>query len=220
LLRHTDASDSRIRVIHHGVDPVPPATPEEQQTFRQHVLGLQPNERFFLSVGAIQVRKNIANIVLALKQLPDYRLVLAGADGYGAEAIHSLIAREGLSGRIVRTGHASRETLRLLYSTATAQVFPSLEEGFGMPILEAMSCGLPVITSNCSAMPEVAGDAAVLVDPRNVSEIAEAMRRVAKDEPFAADLQRRGRARAKQFTWARCAAQTWDVYREALGEGK
>jgi glycosyltransferase involved in cell wall biosynthesis len=216
LLRHTDASDSRIRVIHHGVDPVPPATPEEQQAFRSQVLGLPPNERFFLNVGAIQVRKNIANIVLALRQLPDYRLVLAGADGYGAEAIHEEIAREGLSARVVRTGHASRETLRLLYSTAAALVFPSLEEGFGMPILEAMSCGLPVITSNGSAMPEVAGDAAVLVDPLNISEIAAAMRRVAEDEPFAADLQRRGQARARLFTWAKCAAETWDVYREVL----
>ncbi|MGH9785353.1 MAG: glycosyltransferase family 4 protein [Terriglobia bacterium] len=218
LLRHTDASDSRIRIIHHGVDPIPPATAAEQQAFRQSVLGLRPEEKFFLNVGAIQVRKNVANIVLALKRLPDYRLVLAGADGYGAEAVHSLIEREGVSGRVVRTGHASRQTLRLLYSAAAALVFPSLEEGFGMPILEAMSCGLPVVTSNCSAMPEVAGDAAVCVDPRSVSEIAAAMRRVAEDEPFAADLRRRGHARAKLFTWAKCAGQTWDVYREVLGE--
>ena len=219
LLRHTNASDERIRVIHHGVGPIPPATPEEQQAFRKQMLGFQPNEKFFLNVGAIQVRKNVANIVLALKRLPDYRLVLAGGDGYGAEAIHALIEREGMSQRTLRLGHASAETLRLLYSTATALVFPSLEEGFGMPILEAMSCGLPVITSNCSAMPEVAGDAAILVDPHNVSEIAEAMRRVAEDELLAADLQRRGRARAKLFTWAKCGAQTWGVYREALGQG-
>ena len=225
LLRHTNASDGRIRVIHHGVDPIPPAstrtsTPastEEQQAFRRKVLGFAEDEKFFLNVGVIQTRKNIANIVLAAARLPGCRLVLVGGDGYGADAIHSLIEREGMSGRVVRLGHASAETLRLLYSAATALVFPSLEEGFGMPILEAMSCGLPVITSNCSAMPEVAGDAAALVDPRNVSEISEAMRRVAEDEALVTDLRRRGRERAASFSWARCARETWQVYQEAVG---
>ena len=144
--------------------------------------------------------------------------MLAGGDGYGAEAIHSLIEREGLSGHVVRLGHASPDTLRVLYSTATALVFPSLEEGFGMPILEAMSCGLPVITSNCSAMPEVGGDAALYVDPRNVPEISEAMRRVAEDESLASNLRCRGRERASLFTWAKCAEQTWEMYRHILGE--
>ena len=221
LLRHTDAREERIRVIHHGVDPIHPATPpaplDEQQAFRLQVLGFGKDERFFLNVGAIQVRKNVASIVLALKRLPDYRLVLAGGDGYGAATVHALIEREGLSGRVVRLGHASPRTLRLLYSTATALVFPSLEEGFGMPILEAMSCGLPVITSNCSSMPEVGGDAALYVDPRNVSEIGEAMRRVAQDELLASDLRQRGRERASLFTWKKCAEQTWEVYRDALG---
>lgn len=221
LLQHTEAPAERIRVIHHGVDPISPATPptspDEQLAFRKQVLGFEGSEKFFLNVGAIQVRKNVANIVLALKRLPGYRLVLAGGDGYGAEAIHSLIEREGLSGRVVRLGHASSDTLRLLYSTATALVFPSLEEGFGMPILEAMSCGLPVITSNCSAMPEVGGNAALYVDPRNVPEISDAMRRVAEDESLATDLRQRGRERASLFTWGKCAEQTWDVYREAMG---
>lgn len=220
LLQHTGAREECIRVIHHGVDSISPATPEEQQAFRKRILGFGENEKFFLNVGAIQVRKNVANIVLALKRLPGYRLVLAGGDGYGAEAIHSLIEREGLSGRVVRLGHASPDTLRLLYSTATALVFPSLEEGFGMPILEAMSCGLPVITSNCSAMPEVGGDAALYVDPRNVSAISEAMRRVAEDELLAANLRWRGHERASLFTWVKSAAQTWEVYQEALGAGQ
>ena len=218
LLRHTEARKERIRVIHHGVDAVPPATAEEQQAFRERVLGFRKNEKFFLNIGAIQVRKNVANIVLALKQLPEYRLVLAGGDGYGAAAIHSRIEQEGMAGRVLRLGHASRQTLHLLYSAAAALVFPSLEEGFGMPVLEAMSCGLPVITSNCSAMPEVGGEAAVYVDPRNVPELSEAMRRVAEDEAMAADLRRRGRERASLFRWTKCAQQTWDVYREALRE--
>ena len=216
LLKHTPASDGRICVIHHGVEPIPAASPEEQRAFRGQVLGLDEEEKFFLNVGAIQVRKNIANIVLAAKRIPGCRLVLAGGDGYGAEAIRALIEKEGMSGRVIRLGHASSETLRLLYSTATALVFPSVEEGFGMPVLEAMSCGLPVITSNCSAMPEVAGEAAVLVDPHKVSEISEAMRRVAENESLAADLRQRGRKRAAFFTWEKCARETWQVYEEAL----
>lgn len=219
LLRHTNASDERIRVIHHGVDPIPAASAEEQRAFRKDVLGLGEQEMFFLNVGAIQVRKNIANIVLAAARLPECRLVLAGGDGYGAEEIHALIEREGMSGRVIRLGHAAPETLRLLYSTATALVFPSLEEGFGMPVLEAMSCGLPVVTSNCSAMPEVAGEAAVCVDPHDVAEIAAAMRHVAQDASLAAELRRRGRERAAAFSWEKCARETWSVYQEVLREG-
>ena len=142
--------------------------------------------------------------------------MLAGGDGFGAEQVHALIAKEGLTARVLRLGHTPPATLRLLYSTATALVFPSLEEGFGFPILEAMSYGLPVITSNCSAMPEVAGDAALLVNPANVSEIREAMHRVTEDESLAADLRVRGVARAALFRWERCAAETWEVYQEAL----
>jgi len=95
-------------------------------------------------------------------------------------------------------------------------VFPSLEEGFGFPILEAMSYGCPVITSNCSSMPEVAGNAALLVDPRDVAQIQESMRRVAEDKELAADLRVRGFERAHRYSWSRCAMQTWEVYQDLL----
>ncbi|MBI3896525.1 MAG: glycosyltransferase family 4 protein [Acidobacteria bacterium] len=218
LVQYDPALDSKIRVIHHGVDPARPVAPAEQDAFRERVLGFGKGEKFFLNVGAIQVRKNIANIVLALKELPDFRLVLVGGDGYGAEQIHALIRQEGMEERVRRLGHQQPETLRLLYSAATALVFPSLEEAFGLPILEAMSYGLPVITSRNSALPEVAGDAALYVDPQNASEIGEAMRRVTEDEALASDLSRRGKQRAALFSWEKCARQTWDVYREVLEE--
>jgi len=216
LLQHTKASDSRIRVVHHGVDPPRILSPQELDAFRADVLGLKPGERFFLNVGTIQTRKNVANIALALRSLPGYRLVLAGGEGYGAEEITALIEKEGLAARIIRLGHAATDRLRLLYSTARALVFPSLEEGFGFPIVEAMSYGLPVITSNCSSMPEVAGDAALLVDPRDVSQIAEAMRRLIDDDALYSALRIRGWHRVAQFSWEKCARETWAVYEEAL----
>jgi glycosyltransferase involved in cell wall biosynthesis len=216
LLRHTSAVDSKIRVVHHGVDVPQPASAPEQREFRERVLRLESGEQFFLSVGAIQVRKNVRNILLALRETTSIRLVLAGGEGHGAGEIANLIEREGLASRIVRLGHASMAQLRLLYSTALALVFPSLEEGFGFPILEAMSYGLPVLTSDCSSMPEVAGDAALLVNPLDVAEIAGAMSKLAEDEALRADLQRRGYQRAAQFTWQKCAQQTWAVYEEVL----
>jgi glycosyltransferase involved in cell wall biosynthesis len=218
LLQHTAAVPEKIRVVHHGADPPRIPSDSEQNTFRERVLGLQPEEKYFLNVGTIQVRKNVLNLALALGRLPGYRLVLAGGEGYGAEQILARIEKEGLGSRVIRLGHASADQLRLLYSTASALVFPSLEEGFGMPILEAMSYRLPVITSNSSSMPEVAGDAALLVDPLSVSEIGEAMRRVAEDSVLAADLARRGLERVKLFSWEKCARETCEVYQETLRE--
>ena len=220
LVRHEPAVEAKVRVIHHGVDDAAPATPQEQQDFRERVLGLDPQERFFLNVGAVQTRKNIAGIATALRRLPGYRLVLAGADGYGAEEIRSFIRKEAIQDRVLFLGHAGPQVLRLLYSSAAALVFPSFEEAFGLPILEAMSYGLPVITSNVSAMPEVAGDAALLVDPNDISQIGEAMRRVVEDEPLARELSGKGKQRAAQFTWDQCAARTWAVYQELLQESR
>jgi len=218
LLRHTGARPDRIHVIHHGVDLAVVPSHAEREHFRERILGLNKDEKFFLHVGSLQVRKNVANIVLALQRVPKFRLVLAGGAGFGAEQIDSLIEKEGLTGRVIRLGHASADRLSLLYSSATALVFPSLEEGFGIPLLEAMSYGLPVITSNCSSMPEVGGDAALYVDPLDSLQIGEAMRRVAEDEMLAADLGRRGKERAGLFSWEKCARATWEVYREALNE--
>jgi glycosyltransferase involved in cell wall biosynthesis len=199
-------------VIHHGVEPPRLLTPGDMADTPR---GLQP-DRFFLIVGAVQARKNVAGVVMALKPLREFSLALAGGDGYGAEEIRDLVRREGMEHRVFFYGHVPHEYLGHLYSNATALVFPSFEEAFGLPILEAMSYGLPVITSDVSAMPEVAGDAAVLVDPNSVDAIREAMRRVAEDESLARELGERGRRRAAEFTWDRCAERTWSVYEELL----
>jgi glycosyltransferase involved in cell wall biosynthesis len=189
---------SRIRVVHHGVHESR-ITPKKQ--------------KLILSVGAIQRRKNIARLVKAFEILPDpWRLALAGApDGYGAAEELQAVEQSPARSRIDVLGYVSSAELDSLYSRASIFAFPSLDEGFGMPILEAMAHEVPVITSNCSAMPEVSGDAALLVDPLNIGD---ALLRLATDESLRETLIRRGRERIKQFTWDSAVEKTWALYDE------
>lgn len=189
---------SRIRVVHHGV--------------RAAVNNIK-RENLVLTVGAIQRRKNIARLVKAFESLPDsWRLALAGAaDGYGAAEELRAVDESPARARIDVLGYVSSSQLDSLYSRAAIFAFPSLDEGFGMPILEAMAHGVPVLTSNCSAMPEVAGDAALLVDPL---DIGDALLTLARDESLREDLKRRGLERIKNFTWESAVEKTWAVYDE------
>jgi glycosyltransferase involved in cell wall biosynthesis len=191
---------SRIRVVHHGVrSPIADPHPE--------------HENLVLCVGVIQRRKNIARLVKAFERLPDsWRLALAGApDGYGAAEELRAVDESPARDRIDVLGYVTSAELDSLYSRASIFAFPSLDEGFGMPILEAMAHGVPVLTSNCSAMPEVAGDAALLVDPLNIDA---ALLRLAEDQSLRDDLKRRGLERVRQFSWESAIEKTWAVYEE------
>ena len=203
-------------VVHHGVDQDPPPPSGEARRRARRLAGEGP---FFLSVGAIQVRKNTLAAVEAISRLSTptpARLVVAGGAGHGAKKVLDFIQGRGLNDRIRLLGYTDERTLDALYVEATALLFPSLEEGFGLPVLEAMVRGLPVIASNTSAPPEIAGDAAVLVDPTDIEGMAEAARRMVEDEPWRARWSALGRARASQFTWQRAAGATLDVYRSLL----
>ena len=184
---------ARIRVVHHGV---------------RLALATAKKENLVLSVGAIQRRKNIARLVKAFESLPDsWRLSLAGApDGFGAVEELRAIEQSPARARIDVLGYVSAEELDSLYCRAAIFAFPTLDEGFGMPILEAIAHGVPVLTSNCSAMPEVAGDAAMLVDPM---DIGDALLRLAADPSLRDDLARRGLDRIKQFSWESAIEKTW-----------
>jgi glycosyltransferase involved in cell wall biosynthesis len=193
---------TRIRVVPHGVhEPPAPAAARED---------------LVLFVGAIQRRKNIARLVKAFESLPKtWRLALAGSpDGYGAEAELLAVTESPRRGDIEVLGHVSNARLEHLYQRARIFAFPSLGEGFGIPVLEAMAHGVPVVTSTSSSLPEVAGDAALLVDPTDGEALSEAMLRLAGDEALREDLARRGRARAREFTWESAVEQTWKVYGE------
>jgi len=198
---------SRIRVIPHGVRVSPEDSAARQNATRQNLV---------LFVGAIQRRKNVRALVRAFERMPaSWRLTLAGsADGFGAaEELHAVESSPRRSDIDV-LGYVTQTELEALYRRARIFAFPSLDEGFGMPVLDAMANSVPVITSQRSALPEVAGDAALLVNPENPEEIAAALVRLASDEALGDDLARRGRERALQFSWESTLAKTWDVYRE------
>jgi glycosyltransferase involved in cell wall biosynthesis len=197
--------NNRIHVVPHGVDPAPPTR--------------QRREKVVLFVGAIQKRKNVARLVRAFERMPrGWTLILAGAaDGYGASEELAAVEASTRKDDIQVAGYVTREDLELLYARAAIFAFPSLDEGFGIPVLEAMARGAAVITSNSSAMPEVAGDAALLVDPHDEEDIADAMMRLAVEDELRATLVERGRIRVQEFTWDRTVRETWGVYQRLRG---
>jgi glycosyltransferase involved in cell wall biosynthesis len=203
---------ARIRVIPHGVRMPAPTAVATEQTQR---------EKLILFVGALQVRKNIVRLVEAFEAMPahhHWRLVLAGSPtGYGADQILRRIEQSRCRLRIEITGYISTSALEQFYARASIFAFPSLDEGFGMPVLEAMARGIPVVTSKCSALPEVAGDAAILVDPESTEQITAALIRLADDPQLAASLVGLGRARAETYPWRRAVDSTYSVYQELLG---
>ncbi|HEY1755372.1 MAG TPA: glycosyltransferase family 1 protein [Bryobacteraceae bacterium] len=192
---------SRIRVIPHGAR-APHISPAR--------------ENLILMVGAVQKRKNVARLVKAFEHAPSgWKLAIAGsAEGYGAVVELRAVEESPRRRDIEVLGYVPSAALEDLYSRARIFAFPSLDEGFGMPVLDAMARGVPVVTSRRSAIPEVAGDAALLVDPEDVEELGAALKRLAGDEALRQDLARRGRDRAAEFTWENAVEQTWKVYQE------
>ncbi len=175
-------------------------------------------EQVILNVGAVQARKNIARLVEAFESVdPPWRLVLAGSAGYGSEEILARIAASAARERIVVTGYVTPKELAAWYAKASVFAFPSLDEGFGMPVLEAMAAGVPVVTSNRSALPEVAGDAALLVNPESTEALGQALRRLTREEALRSELVGRGKSRTRLFSWEKAVAETWSVYQKLLG---
>ena len=195
---------ARVHAIHHGTRPLQfPAI---------------PREKIILNVGAIQKRKNTARLVQAFETVdPSWRLVLAGSSGFGTPEILAGIERSTARDRILVTGYVTATDLAAWYARAQIFAFPSLDEGFGMPLLEAMAAGVPVVTSNRSALPEVASDAALLVDPEDTEALGDALRRLCGDEELGRELVRLGTRRARLFTWEKAVRETWDVYQSVLG---
>jgi glycosyltransferase involved in cell wall biosynthesis len=217
LLEWRPVAAGRVHVVHHGVDadtfaPVPPAGVDAVR----RRFGIEGP--YVLFVGGIEPRKNLERLVVAFGQLGTAAsLVIAGgpvswlpkAVGQVEQAIAAL--PEGVQRRIVRTGYVAERDKLALLSGATALAYPSRYEGFGFPVLEAFAAGVPVVTSTVSSLPEVAGDAAVLVDPEDTDAIAAGLAELLGDEDLRAVLSAAGVARAARFTWERTAQRTAEV---------
>lgn len=180
--------------------------------------GLSP--RFVLAVGNLQPRKNLYRLVQAFAdvkaQIRDLTLVIVGKAQWRSSEIFNLVEEWGLQREVIFTGYVSDQQLVALYNAATVFVYPSIYEGFGIPILEAMTCGTPVIASNTSSMPEIAGDAAILINPYSTQSITDALLRVLTDHRLAESLSERGLKNIERFSWQKTAELTLKIYEDTL----
>ena len=210
--------EDRLHLSYHGVSPA--FRLQDPCQARERVREKYGIDRpYFLFAGKIQRCKNIERLIQAFalfrqEQKVDMQLVLAGRNTSPNIEVEQLVAQQGLNGHVVRTGYLSHDELPELYSGAAALTFPSLFESFGMPIIEAMASGIPVLTSPVASIPEVAGGAALMVDPYSVEAIAEGMGELVRDSPERARLVKDGLSRAKEFTWERCALSTLEAYNQ------
>jgi glycosyltransferase involved in cell wall biosynthesis len=177
--------------------------------------GLDPG--YVLHVGALQPRKNATALIDAFAGLDGGELVLVGRDRGGLDAVRERIAAHGLEPRVRLLGHVPEADLPAVYGAARVLCMPSLYEGFGLPVLEAMACGTPVVASATTALGEAVGDAGLTVDPESVAAIRAALAGVLGDDGLHERLREAGLRRASEFTWERAAGATADVYRAALG---
>jgi glycosyltransferase involved in cell wall biosynthesis len=209
---------ARIHVTYWGVDQtVFKPEPDEVALRRRLQMSFGIGRPYFLAVSCSTGRKNTPRLLRAFEMLIDRGIehdwVLVWTAPPEVEQAHR---KSIAAGRIRFTGRVSDEALRDLYAGATAAVYPSLNEGFGLPIVEAMCCGTPVITSNTTCLPEIAGGAALLVNPESETDIADAMQTLANQPATCERFKRLGLVRAAEFSWKRCAEQTLDVYRKTL----
>ncbi len=178
------------------------------------------NDGYILFIGTIEPRKNIRNLILSFAQLADefnsLSLVIVGKKGWYYESTFRLVKELHLESRVIFTGFILEDEKPALLVGARMFVYPSIYEGFGIPVLESLACGTPTITSNVSSMPEVAGDAAILVNPSNVNEINAAMMKLLKDKNFCEDLRIKGPLQASKFTWQTTSNKTISVYKSVI----
>lgn len=203
IVKYCNVEDSKIDVIYIGVSSI----------FKYE--NSKNNNPYILYVGTLEPGKNIKRIIEAFAEISENiknKLVIAGRKGWMYRDIFETTKRLGLTKKVVFKGYVPYKYLPDLYYNASVFVFPSLHEGFGLPVLEAMACGTPVITSNTSSLPEVAGEAAILVNPHNTKEIADAIENLLSNEKLRKELISKGIEQVKLFSWEKCARETLKVY--------
>ncbi|MHB1389958.1 MAG: glycosyltransferase family 4 protein [Thermoleophilia bacterium] len=217
LVRVMNISGEKVEVVYEGAPDEfnPEPLPDDGEALNHYGI-IAP---YILFVGTLEPRKNLNVLIRAFDRMtktrPDLHLVLAGRRGWMAQAIFDELERRDLLGRVHITGYVKEKYLPALYRQAVAFVYPSLYEGFGLPPLEAMSSGTPVIVSRSSSLPEVVGDAGIYVNPLDAGELAAAMESVVADPELAASLKQKGLARAAEFSWVKAAEKTMEILRTA-----
>lgn len=216
LVTHFNVSEDKIKVIFNGVDTK--FRPLTKDIINEFLRTYNINFHFILYVGTLEPRKNLPTLLKAYHQLKkrniNHKLVIAGKKGWKYQEIFETIDKLNLKDDIIFTGYVPENYLPALYNAADVFVYPSIYEGFGLPPLEAMACGTPVITSNTSSLPEVVGNAGIMVDPNNIDMLATAMYEVLSDDSLMKEMAKKGLDRAKLFDWKGCAAETLKVYEE------
>jgi glycosyltransferase involved in cell wall biosynthesis len=217
LVQHCGIEPGKITVVYSGWDETKQPV-EDKATIEKVKAGYGIRGDYVLYVGTLQPRKNLGRLLEAYATVRKQAkrgeapcLVFAGRKGWLYEHITQQVERLGLETEVIFPGYVPQDDLPALLSGARLFVYPSLYEGFGLPVLEAMACGTPVLCSNVASLPEVAGDAALLVDPLDVKSIAEAMNRLLGDEGLRAQLVERGYRQVRRFSWDRCARETLAV---------
>jgi glycosyltransferase involved in cell wall biosynthesis len=209
----------RIRVVHEAAAPGYTPRPRAELETVATRYAFDPELPYLLFVGTLEPRKNVGvlfDVLARLRRDLDVQLLLAGARGWLDEPIFAAHAASGVGNAARFLGPVDEAELATLYSHAAAFVLPSLYEGFGLPVLEAMACGAPVVCSNAGPLPEVTGNAAFLLKPEDTPAWAQTLQRVLTQQSLADDMRARGFQRAAQFSWTQTARATRDVYREAL----
>jgi glycosyltransferase involved in cell wall biosynthesis len=221
IIRLLDVPPEKIVVVYNAIDERFRVTPSEAAIalVRERY---QLDHRFMLYVGNIKPHKNLVRVVEAFDRLrkrgfDDLMLLIIGDEISKLPALRRAVHNHKLHKHVRFLGYLPDDTLAILYRLAAVFVFPSLYEGFGLPPLEAMACGTPVVTSNVSSLPEVTGDAAVLVDPYDVQSITDGIAKVLSDPALREDLRMKGIARARTFSWERSVARTREIYQEVAG---
>lgn len=218
ILDRISIGPERVTTIYEAVDPA--YYPREESECQRVRTRLNVPASYFLVVGTIEARKNLERLVAAYASLPRNdrpRLVFAGGRGYHYDRVLEAVQEHRLEDHVTFLGYVNDDDLPALYSGAACLLYPSRYEGFGLPILEAMACGCPVITSNFGSMAEVAGDAAILVDPNSAAAIADGIVKLLEDSGLRNELIAKGHKRVKDFSWRSAAEQTLALYREAAG---
>ncbi len=224
LVSEYGVAPDKVTVVYGGSDPAfAPARDEravEALRARRHL-----PDRMILHLGTIEPRKNLVRLVRAFARakrmghLP-HRLVLAGARGWKDAQVDTAVQEEELGDDVIFAGYVPQQELPLWYQAADVFVYPSLYEGFGLPPLEAMACGTPVVTSNAASLPEVVQDAALVVEPTDVAALADAIVKSCQQPALRDELRSRGLAQAAKFSWARAARETTDVYHAVLDRNR